>query len=204
MISNSARDAAGNDAKIEIREEPLSWLAEYGRISIAFTVSSIFDLPDKVIDWESLMKSERRLEAPYVKDYDQLPGNSPADWAVNFDISNWRLLSARINGLLVGEAAIAYKTDNLVLLEGRVDQAVLWDIRIAPGWRGKGIGSVLLAACEKWAKSKSCIRLKIETQNINVVACKFYAKQGYQLVAVHALAYPELPDEIQLIWNKNL
>jgi GNAT superfamily N-acetyltransferase len=201
---NSNRNNAGDGAEIIIREEPLSWLADYGCISIAFVVSSIFDLTQKSLDLESLMKSELRLDTPYVKDYDQIPGNSPADWALDFDISNWGLLSARIDKKLVGEAAIAYKTNNLILLKSRTDQAVLWDIRIAQVWRGKGIGSVLLTACEKWAKSRGCIKLKIETQNINVAACKFYAKQGYQLGAVHPSAYPELPDEIQLIWYKNL
>jgi ribosomal protein S18 acetylase RimI-like enzyme len=194
----------GRLTKIEIREEPLSRLADYGHLSIAFTVSSIFDLARQNCDPNTLMNSERRLELPYEKDYDQIPGNKPMDWAANFDISNWGLFSAQVNDKIVGEAIIAYTTDNLILLEGRTDLAVLWDIRISPKCRGRGVGSALLLGCENWAEAKGCKSLKIETQNINVPACKFYAKHGYELSAIHPFAYPELPDEIQLIWQKTL
>ena len=46
--------------------------------------------------------------------------------------------------------------------------------------------------------------MKIETQNINVVACKFYAGQGCTLGAADRFAYPELPDEVRLLWYKDL
>jgi hypothetical protein len=46
--------------------------------------------------------------------------------------------------------------------------------------------------------------MKIETQNINVPACRFYAKHGFILGAVNRFAYPELPDEVELIWCKEL
>ena len=43
--------------------------------------------------------------------------------------------------------------------------------------------------------------MKIETQNINVPACRFYARQGCRLSAIVSHAYAEFPDEIQLIWR---
>ena len=46
--------------------------------------------------------------------------------------------------------------------------------------------------------------MEVETQNINVSACRFYARQGCVLSAVNRFAYPELPDEVQLIWRKDL
>ncbi len=46
-----------------------------------------------------------------------------------------------------------------------------------------------------------CAELKIETQNINVPACRFYARQGCRLSAIVSHAYAEFPDEIQLIWR---
>jgi ribosomal protein S18 acetylase RimI-like enzyme len=189
---------------IEIREEPLSWIAEYGGISIAFKVTSIFDTASSHCDLDGLVKSERQIEVPYIKDYDLIPGNSPIDWAATFDIANWGLLSVSVDGKIMGGAVIAHRTDDLIMLEGRDDQAVLWDIRISPAWRGRGIGSALLAASEMWAKAKGCRIFKIETQNINVAACKFYARHGYKLEKIQPNAYPELPDEIQLIWCKKL
>jgi ribosomal protein S18 acetylase RimI-like enzyme len=81
---------------------------------------------------------------------------------------------------------------------------VLWDIRVSPDVRGKGIGSRLARRCEAWAISRGCRQLKVETQNINVRACRFYQRQGFDLRVVNRLAYPELPGEIQLLWYKEL
>jgi hypothetical protein len=49
-----------------------------------------------------------------------------------------------------------------------------------------------------------CRKLKVETQNINVPACRFYASQGCVLAAVNRMAYREPQDEIQLLWYKDL
>ena len=53
-----------------------------------------------------------------------------------------------------------------------------------------------------WAAARGCRRLKVETQNINVPACRFYERQGCVLAEVRRDAYPELPGEIQLLWQK--
>ena len=66
------------------------------------------------------------------------------------------------------------------------------------------MGFALLQAVEDWARARGCRQLKVETQNINVAACKFYARQGFVLAAVDRFAYPTLPHEIQLLWYKNL
>jgi ribosomal protein S18 acetylase RimI-like enzyme len=75
---------------------------------------------------------------------------------------------------------------------------------VAPEYRGQGIGRALFGAAENWAKGRGCRQLKVETQNINVPACRFYASQGCILREANRLAYPKLPDEIQLIWCKFL
>ena len=38
----------------------------------------------------------------------------------------------------------------------------------------------------------------------NVAACRFYVRQGCTLGAVNRLAYPNLPNEIQMLWYKDL
>jgi GNAT superfamily N-acetyltransferase len=90
------------------------------------------------------------------------------------------------------------------MLEDRRDVAVLWDIRVAAEVRGQRVGTALFDAAEKWAVTHGCQRLKGETQNINVPACRFYAKQRCELGAIHRFAYPDLPNETQLLWYKNL
>jgi hypothetical protein len=46
--------------------------------------------------------------------------------------------------------------------------------------------------------------LKAETQNINVPACRLYAKHGFVLGVINRYAYAALPDEVELIWCKEL
>lgn len=66
-------------------------------------------------------------------------------------------------------------------------------------WRGHGVGAALFSAAEKWALARGAAWLKVETQSVNVPACRFYARQGCVLGAVHRFAYPALPDEMQLL-----
>lgn len=189
---------------LEITEEPISAAAELARVPIAFDVESVFDVSPLDGGLGGLILSERRVEVPYVKDYDATEGENPAQWAARFDVSNWGLISARSGGVRVGGAVIAFNTEGVHMLEGRTDLAVLWDIRVAREARGRGVGFGLFHAVEAWASARGCRQLKIETQNINVPACRFYARQGCVLGAVNRFAYRELPEEVQLLWYKTL
>lgn len=188
---------------IEVREEPLAALAGYAAITIAFEVLRILDVA--VIDGGlgGFALSERALEDPYVKDYDAGDGG-PARWPERFDLSNWGVLGARVDGRLVGGAAVAFDTPGLLMLEGRRDLAVLWDIRVEPEARGRGVGAALFGAAVAWAAARGCRQMKIETQNINLPACRFYARQGCVLGGIHRFAYPDLPHEVQLLWYRDL
>jgi len=189
---------------IEVREDSAKALAEYARIPIAFEVREIFDVAVRDDAHGGFVLTKRRLDAPYIKDYDALEGESPEHWAERFDVSNWEFLAAHSEGRRVGGAALAFDTAALDILEGRRDLAVLWDIRVAPEARGRGVGAALFRAAEARAAARGCRQLKIETQNINVPACRFYARQGCELRAANRFAYPALPDEIQLFWYKPL
>jgi GNAT superfamily N-acetyltransferase len=187
---------------IEIEEEPMTALSEYARISMSFEVDRIFEVTARDEGIGGLVLSERKLLARYVKDYDEL--ENPTRWARRFDLSNWGLLTAQSQGRRIGGVVIAFDTRGIVMLEGRKDLAVLWDMRVDESRRGQGVGAALFRAAEKWARARGCEWLKIETQNVNVPACKFYVKQGCMLGAIHRFAYPELPEEIQLLWYKAL
>jgi ribosomal protein S18 acetylase RimI-like enzyme len=189
---------------IDVVEEPSSALAEYARIPITFTVDRVLDVTPRVDDRGGFELSERRLEVPYEKDYDAIEGEGPLQWARRFDLTHWALFAARIAGRRVGGAAVAGDTPGFAMLEGRRDLAVLWDIRVAPDARGQGIGSALFAQVEAWAQQRGCRELKVETQNTNVQACRFYERQGCQLRAIHRAVYPEFPEEIQMLWHKDL
>jgi GNAT superfamily N-acetyltransferase len=184
---------------IEVIEEPVD-LAEYAAIPIAFEVRECFDV---VTEADGTVRLEARAEpVPYVKDYDEV--NDPKGWAEQFDLSNWGFFSAFSGGQRVGRAAVAWKTPALDLGDGRSDVALVWDIRVAPSARGRGVGSALFDAAVSWASVRGCRHLEVETQNVNVPACRFYAKRGCVLRAVHRGAYPELPHEIPLLWAREL
>ena len=107
----------------------------------------------------------------------------------------------------MGAATVAYNTPGVHMLEERSDLTVLWDLRVHPDFRGQGIGARLFQTAEKWSYSRDnpVHQLKIETQNINVDACRFYARQGAVLGGINRFAYfPTYPDETQLLWYKDL
>lgn len=201
---SALRGRKADSAGMEITEESITIAPELARIPISFAVESVFDVSAPDGGLGGLILSERRLGAPYVKDYDALEGENPARWAERFDVSRWGLIGAHEHGARVGGAAVAFDTAGLDMLEGRRDLAVLWDIRVAPAARGRGVGSALFRAAEAWAAARGCRQLKIETQNVNVPACRFYARRGCVLGAVNRFAYRELPDEAQLLWYKTL
>jgi GNAT superfamily N-acetyltransferase len=186
---------------IEIREEVATSeiISKYCAIPMAFRVESQF-IPRLQADgkWEF---DEEPVAKPYLKDYDK--DNSPHEWANRFDLSKWFVLSAYESDVRVGGAIIVFDT-RIQVLEGRSDLAVLWDIRVHPDFQHKGIGSQLFAEAIKWATARGCSEIEIETQNINVPACKFYARMACKLRAVRPGAYPTHPEETQFLWYREL
>lgn len=188
--------------EITLVDEALDSIERLTDISIAFDVSRVFDVEKSDVAGHYAL-IERAVDKTFIKDYDSIPGNSPRDWIAQFDFSNWGLIGAYAGGACAGTALIAHDTDGVTMLEGRKDLAVLWDLRVDPRRRRIGIGSALFLAAEEWAAARGCTQLKIETQNINVPACRFYRMQGCRLGGIDRSAYPAFPDEIQLLWYKD-
>jgi GNAT superfamily N-acetyltransferase len=189
---------------LRISEEPIADLTEHATVPIAFLVERVYDVHAVSGGLGGLVLAERTLDVPYEKDYDTAGGGSPVDWAKQFDVSNWGLLVARVAGQRAGGAVVAFNTTGVDMLEGRQDLAVLWDLRVRPESRRAGVGASLFAAAETWAGSRGCRWLKVETQNINVAACRFYRAQGCVLRSLDRFAYAEHPEETMLVWYKEI
>jgi GNAT superfamily N-acetyltransferase len=189
---------------LQIIEQSAFDLTEYGRLPISFTVDRVLEVTPIDNGLGGLIFTEARVEAPYVKDYDALEGNAPCFWRQRFDVSRWGVITALVRGELVGGAVLAFATDGLDMLEQRTDLAVLWDLRVHPDFRRRGVGQSLFHAALAWAHVRGCRQIKIETQNINVAACRFYAKQGCILGGIRRQAYVSFPTEVQLFWFKDL
>lgn len=197
-----------NREKSEIREVGPECLVTYSKIPISFTVESIFRI--KVVD-QGLggLKLVEEKVTPYLKDYDclELEGAGPLAWAKEFDVRAWGFLMAFHQDIPYAAATVAVHTPGVRMLEGREDLAVLWDLRVHPKRRGRGIGEKLFKHSMAWARQRGCEQMKIETQNINIKACRFYARMGCELGAIHRRAYnstPELRREAMLLWYIDL
>jgi ribosomal protein S18 acetylase RimI-like enzyme len=188
----------------EIAQHSAEVLIEYAAVPIAFEVRQVLHLDNVPAPDADLSRFQHPVHVPWVKNYDATPGNAPLDWPARFDVTNWVFLTARAQGICVGGAVAIARSAAVELLGGRDDLALLWDIRVAPTVRGQGIGSALLQAAETTMRTRGARAMMIETQNVNVAACHFYRRQGYQLKSIERGAYAEFPDEVQLLWRKDL
>lgn len=182
----------------------MSALADYASVPSAFEVRERFAVITPNAGLGGLHLLAERVVAPYVKDYDAEPGGHPSTWPARFNLARWGILTAWADGKRAGGTVVAWDTPGVEMLEGRSELAVLWDLRVRPDQRRRGVGTSLFRAAEEWALARGARWLKVETQNVNVTACRFYARQGCTLGAVHRFAYPTLPDEAQLLWYKAL
>lgn len=107
----------------------------------------------------------------------------------------------------IGAVTIVSRTDDINMLDGRDDMTVLWDIRVSDTYKHKGVGQKLFNLAVEWSKSNGFKQMKIECQNNNVPACKFYRKQGAILRMIDEYAYiddAESRFEVRFIWYLDL
>lgn len=189
---------------LRIAEESPARLADYATVPIRFQVTQVFD--DKAIGHlrRGEPASASRVNLAYEKDYDAYPDNHPTDWPRRFDVAGWTILAAYEDGHRVGGAVVVVGDPRLNLTRGDPGLAVLWDLRVAPEVRHRGIGSALLRAAQDAAVRRGARELRVETQQVNVAACSFYQHHGFSLKQALPDAYAFLPDEIQLIWRKTI
>ena len=191
-------------ASLTIVEEPPNRLAQYGRVPIEFAVTEAFDEQGIAAMLRGESADAVAVPSSYWKDYDAHPGGRPTDWPNRFDVSRWTVLAAYRGARRVGGAIVITDDPTIDLLRDCPGCALLWDIRVAPDQRARGIGFALLHAAEQRARQRGARALRVETQQVNVPACRFYQRHGFVLErAVHA-AYVDLPKEVQLLWLKTL
>ncbi len=182
------------------------WLTQYSTVPIRFEVKSKLSLDSPNGGLGGIVFHEEDVIPPYMKDYDEAKDGAPILWLERFDTSNWVLFLAGEGGIPVGGATVAFCTPEFHMLRAREDISVLWDIRVHPGHRRSGIGSALFSEAAKWSRERNCKYLRVETQDVNVPACRFYVRQGCVLGEINRFAYsePHVAHEIMLIWYLDL
>ena len=188
--------------RVDVRRESLSALSDYASVPIAFSTSTVLEVEWIANGLGGVRIVERQLDRPFTKDFDQ--DEPVTDWRRFGDVSHWGFFAAFIDGQRVGGAVVAHNSPGVDMLEGREDLAVLWDIRVHPSVRRSGVGRRLLDRAIRFARASGYSFLKIESQNTNPAACRFYAKNGFALGGVRRGVYAEYPDEVQLLWYLDL
>lgn len=76
------------------------------------------------------------------------------------------------------------------------------EIMVSKGSRNRGIGTALLNQAAAWAKENNLIGLMLETQDVNLLACRFYASHNFIIGAVDTMLYSKFPTahEKAVIW----
>ena len=187
----------------QIRQISISEIDVYEKIQMKFRVDSVFDV--EIVDQGlgGYRLTERTVAEPWVKDYLAEGHTALPGWIDNFDGANWAYFVAEEDGHPIGGATVASRTPIMNMCDGRDDLAVLADIRVHPLNQHSGVATALVNRVIEWSRSEGLTQLKIETQNINVPGCKFYASIGCELRGIVHHAYDENPDlkeEIMFLW----
>ena len=194
--------------QLHLIEGPVANLRAYATIPISFVINSRLDLDQLWLGEYAEIPIETRT-----KDYDLL--EPIITLPQRFDVANWGMIIATKPGELVpihlpkgalpgvqpvGGAVIAWNTPNVDMLGGRTDLSILWDIRVHPVFRNQGLGRALFEHAKKWSKDRGCIEMRVETQDTNVAACRFYRQMGCRVHTIKERAYEGL-DEAKIIWT---
>lgn len=184
---------------LDVRLEDESALSAYASIPIAFEVRERLDPASTRLDGQQLRSVP--VTPPYVKDYDALPLNAPSSWSTRFNLSRWTFLAAFISERRVGGEIVIAEPGELLDESVPPSYALLWDLRVAPAHRGRGVGSALLNDAVTRMRIAGAAGIAIETQDINVPACRLYAACGFAVTKVVPQAYSGLLGETKLIWT---
>ena len=101
---------------------------------------------------------------------------------------------AYVDGQLAGQILVHKNWNSL---------AIIWDIAVDPRFRRLGAGRRLIEQAVAWARERGLPGVMLETQNINVAACRLYESCGFVLGGFDACLYRGVMPgtrEIALFW----
>lgn len=133
--------------------------------------------------------TEEPFPIPYEKSYP----DEQLDYGQYINSRDQRIFLAYLDNQCVGQIRLKRNWNHYGLIE---------DLSVARDYRNRGIGKKLMAAAMQWAKAGGMSGLMLETQDINLAACRFYERCGFQLGGVDVMLYGSLVDkkEQALFW----
>lgn len=116
------------------------------------------------------------------------------DWSAYIDSSEKIVLLAFHEDTCIGQIRLVKDWNRFVYIE---------NIAVKKDFRKSGVGHLLLEVAEAWAKEQSLIGLSLEAQNDNLIACRFYVKEGFVLGGVDTLKQSANSNiDLTLYWYK--
>ncbi len=117
------------------------------------------------------------------------------DYSEYVDCPYKTVFLAYVDGAFAGRIIVRKDWNKYVFVE---------DISVVKAYRGKGVGTALIQKTIEWAQTEEMDGLALETQDNNLLACRFYSKCGFKLGAVNTMLYKNLEkpfyDAIAVYW----
>lgn len=163
-------------------------LNDFNRIDDSFEVRSVIEL--------SMVQGEIRYKIKEVPEGWEKKYNAPKDFdtASVINSETAAIFLAYLDDQIAGKIVLKKYWNNFAYID---------DIAVDRSFRRRGIGQQLLHRAISWAREKNFPGIMLETQNINVGACKLYESCGFQIGGFDKLVYNamDLPkDEIAIFW----
>ena len=132
-------------------------------------------------------------ECLFEKEYEKEYLNDEEQWEDYIDNPNKTIFLYYDSDDCVGQVRLRRNWNKYAFIE---------DIAVSKSRRKHGIGTKLISKAAEWAKANGLCGLMLETQDTNLLACRFYSKLGFQIGAVDTMLYANFDnsDEKAVFW----
>ncbi|TRZ38148.1 GNAT family N-acetyltransferase [Niallia circulans] len=115
-------------------------------------------------------------------------------WHEYIEKEDKAIFLAFLNGEYVGQIRLIKDWNKFCYIE---------NIAVCEKFRQNGVGNILFTKAEEWALSGGLGGISLEAQDDNLLACRFYLKQGMELGGVDSLKHAFNPNiDKTLYWYK--
>ena len=118
-------------------------------------------------------------------------GNDKFDPKMYIDNPNETAFIAMLDDKRVGSIRVGKRWNKNAFID---------DLVVDAAHRRNGVGTMLMDAAVRWGKENGYHGISLETQDNNLIACRFYLKYGFKLGGIDIRSYNAFPnrDEIAL------
>lgn len=163
--------------------------SDINKFTSSFIVDSILKIKCENNSFSYTVEKVPSYEKIYFDDDEEF--TNPKDY---INSKNKIIYLAYKNGQVVGQIVLRKNWNNYAFIE---------DVRVDANCRGEGLGIRLVECAKEWAKARNLAGISLETQNINVRACKFYESCGFMIGGIDNSVYKGIDSEnheIAMYW----